>query len=245
MDVLIENMDRYSIVDLLEGSDNVGIELGVAGGAFSARMMSSGKFSKGFGVDLYSDHHDLKEYKEAVNLVGLDVNYSLLRMSFDEALDLFPDNFFDFIYVDGYAHTGEQGGKTFFDWLPKLKEGGIMAGDDYDDNWPLVKEAVHYFVDQLGVELHVTDPEKIVSETVYDASPSWFIYNRNASSDLTRHAEMEARGVNISVQTQQNHEHQLKLGRVFVDLINDSVNKDQPVFVDFQQKRVFVIAKDK
>lgn len=45
-----------------------------------------------------------------------------------------------FIYVDGYAHTGEDRGKTLFDWYPKLKIGGLMAGDDYHDDWPLVKK---------------------------------------------------------------------------------------------------------
>jgi hypothetical protein len=31
-------------------------------------------------------------------------------MSFDDALDIFDDEFFDFIYIDGFAHTGEEGG---------------------------------------------------------------------------------------------------------------------------------------
>ncbi|MDC1120300.1 hypothetical protein OAT72_00365 [Alphaproteobacteria bacterium] len=55
------------------------------------------------------------EYKSAIKLVGLDSNYTLLRMSCDEALDLFDDNYFDFIYFDGYAHKGEEGGKKFSD----------------------------------------------------------------------------------------------------------------------------------
>lgn len=243
MDIVTEEMDRFSIVNLLEGSDNVGIELGVAAGGFSARMVQSGTFRKAFGVDLYSDHHDLKEYKIALKTIGLEENYSLLKMSFDDALDLFPDQFFDFIYIDGYAHTGEQGGKVFFDWLSKLKPGGILAGDDYDDRWPLVKEAVHYFVEQLGAKLHVTDPSK-VSTNVFDASPSWFIRNVDLNEAWQRNEAMEAKGVSLSRATQANHDNLLEAGKVFNSLIQKSMQSDQPAFVDSGGKRIFVVTKD-
>jgi hypothetical protein len=63
----------------------------------------------------------VKEYIKTLKSIGLEKNYVLLRMSFDEAAELFDDEFFDFIYFDGYAHTGEEGGKTFSDWYQKLK----------------------------------------------------------------------------------------------------------------------------
>ena len=243
MEMIVEEMDRFSIVDLLEGRENIGIELGVAAGGFSSRMIQSGKFRKAFGVDLYSDHHDQKEYMTALQTIGLEENYSLLKMSFDDALGLFPDDFFDFIYIDGYAHTGEQGGKTFFDWLPKLKRGGILAGDDYSDRWPLVKEAVHYFVGQVGVDLHVTNPEKVLA-TTYDASPSWFIRNVDLKGDWQRDVEMEAKGISLSKKTQHIHDNFLQGGKIFDSLIKRSIEKDQPVFFDTDGKRVFVIVKD-
>tara|TARA_Y100000389_G_C17052243_1_gene313332 strand:+ start:118 stop:318 length:201 start_codon:yes stop_codon:yes gene_type:complete len=62
---------------------------------------------------------------------------------------LFPDDFFDFIYVDGYAHTGEENGKTFFDWWPKLKQNGIFSGDDYDNKkWTEVYKNVNNFCEK-------------------------------------------------------------------------------------------------
>ena len=243
MDVIVEAMDRFSIVELLEGSDNVGIELGVAAGGFSTRMMASGKFRKGFGVDLYGDYHDVTEYRAAITAIGLETNYSLLRMSFDEALDLFPDGYFDFIYIDGYAHTGEQGGKTFFDWLPKVKPGGIMAGDDYDDKWPLVKEAVHHFVGQLGARLHVTDASKVQS-SIYDASPSWFIRNEDLNADWKRNDAREKEGISLSEETEARHRRHLELGKIFDALIKDSSAKGQPSFFDRDGKRLFVVVKD-
>ena len=123
-------------------------------------MIDSGKFKIFYGVDLYSDHHNTNEYKHALKFVGLENNYRLLRMSFDDALGLFDDDYFNFIYFDGYAHTGEEGGKTFVDWFRKAKIGGVIAGDDYHDDWPLVKWAVNTFAKALDVELSVTGKTK-------------------------------------------------------------------------------------
>eukprot|EP00121_Abeoforma_whisleri_P015798 Awhi_evm1s14531 len=42
----------------------------------------------------------------------------------------YPDEYFDFIYVD--ARHGRKGvSQDLEDWWPKLKRGGIMAGDNY------------------------------------------------------------------------------------------------------------------
>lgn len=169
---IIPNTHRWNVIDGLPETGNLGIELGVAAGSFSARMVQSGKFRQFFGVDVYGDTHDITEYKKALRTVGLQAHYHLLRMTFDQAIDLFPDNSFDFIYVDGYAHTGEEGGRTLIDWYAKLKPGGIMAGDDYDaQKWPLVVWAVHHLVAQLGLPLKVTDQ---VQDAAYNKYRSWF-----------------------------------------------------------------------
>ena len=182
---VLPGTSRDAVLDPLRGKKNVGIELGVAGGSFSTRIVESGKFDKVFGVDTYDDYyHHIDEYREAISRVGLMSNYSLLRMTFEEALSLFPDEFFDFIYVDGFAHTGQEGGQTLADWYPKLKVGGIMAGDDYHDDWPLVQWAVNDFASALGVDLTVT--EKTESHS-YNRYPSWFITKtQSANSDVYR-----------------------------------------------------------
>jgi len=162
---------RHHVINALKGNDNIGIELGVAGGVFSKRMVESGKFKMFYGVDIYSDHHDTNEYLSALQLVGIDAHYKLLRMTFDDALHLFQDDYFDFIYFDGYAHTGEEGGKSFVDWYRKVKIGGVIAGDDYHDDWPLVKWAVNTFVKALGADLSVTGLTETTNLSHY---PSWF-----------------------------------------------------------------------
>jgi hypothetical protein len=175
---IIPGSFRHDVIASLIGSENIGIELGVAAGIFSERMVSSGKFSHFFGVDMYADIHDTNQYKEALSRVGILSSYKLLRMTFDESIDLFEDDFFDFIYVDGYAHTGEEGGDTLLKWYKKLKVGGVMAGDDYHPDWPLVQWAVNDFVSRIGVPLRVTENSE---ELPYCAYPSWFFIKREYS----------------------------------------------------------------
>jgi hypothetical protein len=162
---------RHEIANSLAGEENVGIELGVATGLLSKRLLETGKFKILFGVDAYADIHDTNEYKNALRTIGIDANHKLLRLTFNDALDLFPDEYFDFIYVDGFAHTGEDGGKTLVDWYGKLKIGGIMSGDDYHSDWPLVMWAVNHFASQIGAKITLTD--KIQDER-YSQYPTWF-----------------------------------------------------------------------
>ena len=95
--IKIKNSYRHDIVKLLSLSEgNIGVELGVAKGIFSSRMVDSGYFSSFIGIDMYGDtYHDVGEYKEALRRVGLLSNFKLLRMTFDEAYDLFEDESLD------------------------------------------------------------------------------------------------------------------------------------------------------
>lgn len=171
------DVERADLPVLLGREGLRGIELGVASGDYSAKLWKSGVFSELWGVDAYADHHDTREYASALNLVGLDANYRLLRMFFDEAINLFPDQFFDFVYIDGYAHTGENAGKTLYDWYAKVKPGGMIAGHDYSPDWPLVVQAVDRFVSDAGEELLVS---KLTEKPgPQDDFPSWAAFRNS------------------------------------------------------------------
>jgi tetratricopeptide (TPR) repeat protein len=172
----LSGLCRFDIVNLLNGHQNIGIELGVAKGVFSKQMIESKKFSSFYGVDLYGDHHNTSEYINTIKHIGINENYKLFRMRFDEALNLFEDEYFDFIYVDGYAHTGENDGKTMHDWYKKLKTGGIIAGDDYHFQWPLVVEQVHKFINMHGLELLITDITE--PDSVWSKYPTWAAFKK-------------------------------------------------------------------
>lgn len=92
---------RLGVLSLLDRpTGNVGIELGVAAGDFSARLLESGRFDRLYGVDAYADHHEVNEYRLALRRLGPSGGYTLLRMFFDEALELFAENGFELCIVD-------------------------------------------------------------------------------------------------------------------------------------------------
>jgi hypothetical protein len=102
-------------------------------------------------------------------------------MTFDEALPLFKDASLDFIYVDGYAHTGQDGGATLATWYPKLKPGGFFAGHDYHPRWKPTMEAVDAFTRQHELHFAVAN---IPDNPKPDPFPSWWLVKPGA--ELTK-----------------------------------------------------------
>lgn len=92
-------------------------------------------------------------------------------MDFELAIDLFPNEYFDFIYIDGYAHTGQNEGKTLRQWYPKLKSGGIFSGHDYcAQRWPKTFNQVNQFLkEELNYQINFTEE---------NIDPSWYIFKR-------------------------------------------------------------------
>jgi len=154
--------------------DSVAVELGVAEGHFSEEILMSKNISHLYSIDMYAGdrNHDIGQYKQAfMRLSKFRGRTTLLKMRFDEALDLFKDESIDLLYVDGYAHTGEEGGKTFFDWYPKVKRGAIIAGHDFGADFPLVMQAVHKFSAAVNISINVINDRSGGSN---HGQPSWF-----------------------------------------------------------------------
>jgi predicted O-methyltransferase YrrM len=158
----------------LIGKGAIGLELGVATGYFSNALLSAAELSRLYSIDAWSDHHDSNEYLGCASLLAKHGNRSvIMRMFFEDALIHFPDDFFDFIYVDAYAHTGQQEGKLFTEWYPKLKVGGVFSGHDYDPvAWPQTVAAVDRFVGSIGKQIQVIDGVK--TEFNEDIYASWY-----------------------------------------------------------------------
>jgi len=76
--------------------------------------------------------------------------YTPIRATSVEAAALFEDDSLDAVFVDG-DHTYPAVKADIEAWLPKLKKGGILCGDDY--NYHEVRNAVNfYFINGLKVE---------------------------------------------------------------------------------------------
>ncbi len=156
---------REDLVRLLQPGA-VGVELGVAAGKFSFQLLERHAFGEFYMVDKWNDHHGDAERLAVLERCKGHPNARVLHMTFDEALGQFPDEHFDFIYIDGYAHTGQEGGQTLARWWPKLKAGGLYAGHDYDEGrWQPTVTAVNAFAAGLG---------KVIWTTSGDAFASWY-----------------------------------------------------------------------
>lgn len=151
------------------GSDYIGCELGVAKGYFSNDLLTHSSIKHLYSIDMWAGDrgHDFLEFNYAKNLLSNhQQRNTIIQKKFSDALDLFENNFFDFIYIDGYAHTGQDNGKTLYDWWPKLKSGGIFSGHDYDTAWPETIKQVNIFAKNKNVYVQT------IIDKPYD---SWYV----------------------------------------------------------------------
>lgn len=162
-------IEKRSHLARLIPSGGVVIELGVAAGKFADELCRENPSIRYVGIDRWSDHHDENEMLTAAyRLESIGAKSVLHRMTFSDAVIMCEDGEADMIYIDGYAHTGQEGGETLRQWWPKLKSGGIFAGHDYDaESYPQTVAAVDAFVASL--------PEKIQFNTTGEEKlPSWW-----------------------------------------------------------------------
>ena len=99
-----------------------------------------------------------------------------VQMSSTQAAQTFPDNFFDFIFLDA-AHDYASVQEDLRAWWPKLKAGGLFAGHDYSPVWPGVWRAVSEF---FAATVSVT---AVGSSFLVCKSPDLFQENGHARQD--------------------------------------------------------------
>ena len=121
-----------------------GIEIGVYEGDNAAKILNFLNIKKLYLVDPWREYVNNLDYGKIVdNQKTQDERYEfvkkrfqknseveILRMDSAAAVKLFPDNFFDFIYIDG-DHSYEAVKNDLHMWHPKLKKYGVMCGDDF------------------------------------------------------------------------------------------------------------------
>ena len=148
---------RDNLADLIP-ENGIAAELGVAEGKFSERLIERSNLKFLYSIDCYAGDrgHDAQQYFAALKRLDKyrDRN-CLIRLRFNQAVEFFEDEYFDFIYIDGYAHNAQEGGETLTKWFPKLKEGGVFAGDDYSEKYPDNIKVVDDFVKNQGLKLYL------------------------------------------------------------------------------------------
>jgi hypothetical protein len=151
-------MKRDKLPTLIQTEHPIGVELGVASGRFSHELIKF-KFKKFFCIDKWNDRHDIREYYDALHRLNRE-NTFVIRSTFEEAIDLFEDEYFDFIYIDGYAHKGQKNIETLFSWFKKLKSSGIYSGHDYNkEKWSDNVKCINAFLEKINKKPKFTEEE--------------------------------------------------------------------------------------
>jgi hypothetical protein len=74
-----------------------------------------------------------------------------IRMASVDASKTYKNKSLDLVYIDA-NHTYDYVKQDILSWLPKIKEGGIIAGHDYATDWDGVVKAVNEIFPTVGVE---------------------------------------------------------------------------------------------
>tara|TARA_R110000765_G_scaffold328707_4_gene419615 strand:+ start:125 stop:694 length:570 start_codon:yes stop_codon:yes gene_type:complete len=129
------------------------VEVGVARGGHIRHLLDTFSLyiKKIYGIDPYKSGYDDTDcrsnlsneeqeylYTWVYNYCQ-DSKFDLIRSSSEYVTPHFKDNSIDAIYIDG-DHTFDGVCKDIESWLPKVKPGGMLVGDDF--NWASVKKTV-------------------------------------------------------------------------------------------------------
>lgn len=174
MRTLATTFSRPEDVSSLFLAGGTGVMLGVGDGDLSERVLDRSQVGYLYSVDSWTGEYGFGglDYRNTiVRLSTLRDRSEIIRMPFNDALGLFGDGSLDFLYLNGYAHDGELNGQLLRTWYAKVRPGGIIAGNDYAPNWPLVMASVDDFVARHGLERHLVACR---SDNGAPAFPTWF-----------------------------------------------------------------------
>jgi FkbM family methyltransferase len=167
----------------------IGVEIGVLRGEFSKIILERWEQGTLYMVDTW------RHIGEYVDLNGRDDQYHydcmtqtarnikdyqdrahMIRMDSVQSSHIFPDEYFDFIFIDA-DHSYQAVVRDLESWWPKIKKGGLFCGDDYipddGDIWLInhddgtqqyagkfgVRKAVNEFAQQNGLKIYSTTDE--------------------------------------------------------------------------------------
>ena len=161
-------------------------EIGVWEGAFSTAILNLAKPNKLFLIDAWEEQpvsvyeeqptQQLYDYllAQVTKKFANDPRVTILKQYSNKAASQFPDNYFDWIYIDG-NHAYEAVKDDLAVWLPKIKTGGFITGHDYFAYTPDkpsisqtfgVVQAVNEFIYEHKFELVYLTNESIPSYAI-------------------------------------------------------------------------------
>lgn len=119
---------------------------------------------------------------------GLGENIELLVMDSLNASCRFPDVHFDFVFIDA-SHKYELTKADIRLWYRKIKEGGILAGHDYnDDEGKEVKMAVDEIIPRYLYQLNEHKPKDVLKIRNTEKGYSVWFVKKNWQIKLDSHS---------------------------------------------------------
>jgi hypothetical protein len=167
---------REELIKILRPT-GIGIEIGVREGEYSSFILNNCPDLKLYLLDCW-DQQDPLIYNDLINhnnsvhaenlkktIINILPHFKKVRIIkgyTNEFVDLFPNNFFDFIYIDA-NHSYEAVKNDLIKWFPKLKNNGLFSGHDYLDGKDGiyqtefgVKSAVDQFATKNNLKIYHT-----------------------------------------------------------------------------------------
>jgi hypothetical protein len=159
---------REDMLKIIQPNGN-GIEIGVSKGEFSLIILENCPNLNLYLLDCWDTQPtEIYEDDPKYQNIGVQIhNFSetikrisphfrrvnIIKAYSEEFADLFPDNSFDFIYIDA-NHSYEAVKFDINKWYPKLRIEGLFAGHDYVDIYENKKQkfGVKQAVDEFGKE---------------------------------------------------------------------------------------------
>ena len=162
--ITVPMLSRYGIASLFsELGYSRGAEIGVQAGKYSKVLCDANPTMEFYGIDPWLQYDELPIWGDQPSQdIGYEiaksrvpVNCTLIRKKSMDAVRDFPDNYFDFVYIDG-NHEFIAATEDIHHWLQKVKMGGIISGHDYRPYYPRsfihVYQVVNAFTDAYDIK---------------------------------------------------------------------------------------------
>lgn len=138
-------LDRYDNAHFVE----IGTYLGKSVAYLAVEIINRNKNIKVDTIDHYDGSRDGSIYKKhmyhdnLINLKSISHVVNLISGKSTEVAKTYPDNSLELVFIDG-SHDYTSIAEDIHAWLPKVKIGGMISGDDY--GWEGVIRAVDELV---------------------------------------------------------------------------------------------------
>lgn len=158
MENFLAKDDRYTGFSKLINLFNykIGVEVGTREGFYSKYLLLNSSLEKLYAIDNSPAWGYMNPLKEEFG-----DRFVFMDARSPDIADTFENEFFDFVYIDAW-HSYEAVKADLEGWWPKLKKGGLFAGDDFL-NFPHHPEgefgvvlAVETFFNNIKHEYYVT-----------------------------------------------------------------------------------------